>query len=240
MTSSGVRVEGSSRWRSLRWRVPLLIGGVSVAALAVVLYAAHREVESTLLQTGSVRALHAADQVSGLFGRSTRQSLDQLRQIAPSLTEYLSDPTDSHLASARNALAPLAAGPNRHITVWNAAGTRMFDLPAAPIIGDEADVASLAPLTRPPELGLGFVQRAGDRLFTEVGVAVQAPAGSTRLGVIGVRSGLAVSPPDLLSRLVGDDARILLGNRRGDIWTDLTHVVPGPDVDLTGDGVKEY
>jgi two-component system cell cycle sensor histidine kinase/response regulator CckA len=240
MSSSDARVESGSRWQSLRWRLPLLIGAVSVAVLTLVLYAAYREVEATLLQTGAERARHAADQVSGLFGRSTRQSFDQLRQVAPTLSEYLRDPTDRHLASAQQALVPLAAGPNRHITVWNAAGTRMFDLPMVPVNDDKPDLGSVAPLAAPPELGFGFIRVAGNRFFTDVGVAVPEPGSSKRLGVVAIRSGLSVSPADLLNRLVGVDARILLGNRRGDVWTDLTRAVPGPEVDLPTDGAKEY
>ena len=240
MSSSDAGVERGSRWQSLRWRLPLVVAAVSVAVLTLVLYAAYREVEATLLQTGAESARHAADQVSALFGRSTRQSLDQLRQVAPTLSEHLRDPSERHLASAQQALAPLATGPNRHITVWNAAGTRMFDLPIVVVKGDKPDLGSAAPLTSPPQPGLGLIRVAGDRFFTDVGVAISEPDSSKGLGAVAIRSGLSVSPPD--SPQPSRRRRRTHPSRqsRRRCLDRFTRAVPGPEVDLRTDGAKEY
>ena len=60
------------------------------------------------------------------------------------------------------------------------------------------------------------------------------------LGSLTLRALISVSPPDALNRLVGRDARILLGNRTGDLWTDLTSIVAGPTIDLASDGGRTY
>jgi two-component system cell cycle sensor histidine kinase/response regulator CckA len=240
MGSSGVRVEEGSRWRSLRWRLPFLIGGVCASLLATVLYAAYREVETTLHRMGEERARSAAEQVSTLFVRSTRQSVAQLRQLAPALSEYVRDPTDARRAGARAALAPLAPGSNRRITVWNAAGTLMLDAAGVATGGEKPAAPPVPSPTGPPTAGLNPLRASNDSLFTDLGVAIPDPAGGAALGTIGIRSTIAVSPPDALNRLVGHDARILFGNRQGDVWSDLTHLVSGPDVDIASDGVKEY
>ena len=41
------------------------------------------------------------------------------------------------------------------------------------------------------------------------------------LGYVVTRSAFAINPPGLLSRLVGDNATVLLGNRDGSVWVDL-------------------
>jgi PAS domain S-box-containing protein len=45
---------------------------------------------------------------------------------------------------------------------------------------------------------------------------------------------------DVLNRLVGRGAAVTIGNRSGDVWTDVSRVVPAPGVDLTRAGVAEY
>jgi PAS domain S-box-containing protein len=61
-----------------------------------------------------------------------------------------------------------------------------------------------------------------------------------RLGFVVVHGTLAVNPPGILSRLVGPDAIVLFGNKSGGVWTDLTHVVPQPSIDLSHAGAAEY
>ena len=84
---------------SLRWRLAALICGLCGVMLLVVLYAAYREVESTLEQAASDRARAAADQIATIFGTSGLQSFGQLQRVAPSASSYLRQPTDAHLAA---------------------------------------------------------------------------------------------------------------------------------------------
>jgi two-component system cell cycle sensor histidine kinase/response regulator CckA len=236
------RIDKGVRLRSLRWRLPVLICGLLLAVLVVVLYAAYREVEVTLHRAAADRARYAADQVAAMLGRSTVQSFEQLQRIVPEVRKYLRDPSDGHLAAVRATLAPLAPNPSRRIVVWSADGKRMLAVPD-PGHGDRGPATVAVPeLTQPLEPGIAPLRVAGDRVVTDLGIVVHetAAADSHVVGTISVRAGVALSPPDALSRLVGADARILLGNRRGDLWTDFHHVVPGPAVDLQSDGNREY
>jgi methyl-accepting chemotaxis protein len=47
-----------------------------------------------------------------------------------------------------------------------------------------------------------------------------------------------VSPPGILDRLVGDGARVAIGNLAGDVWTDFTRVIHAPPVDLAHRGIR--
>jgi hypothetical protein len=44
---------------------------------------------------------------------------------------------------------------------------------------------------------------------------------------------------DLLNRLVGQGATISLGNKNGDVWTDLAKVITPPAIDMTRPGIAE-
>ena len=99
--------SGASRLsarHSLRMRLPLLISAFLVAAVAMFLWAANREVEATLVRAGGERARNAASQVAGLLERSSQPGLENLRQAAALLRHckvFLSvDTSLMHLAAA--------------------------------------------------------------------------------------------------------------------------------------------
>ena len=60
---------------SLRWRLPLLVSSLIAGVLAVFVWAAHREVEQTLVFAGAERAQGAADQLGTLLAQPTRSRL---------------------------------------------------------------------------------------------------------------------------------------------------------------------
>jgi PAS domain S-box-containing protein len=237
MEAPRVHDDRGLRWHSLRWRLPLLISASFIAVLAFVVFAAYREVESTLRDAAGDRARNAATQVANILSRSTLQSLEQLQRVAPELREYLRDPTDAHRTAARASLAPLNATPARRITVWAADGTMLFTVPDT-----VPDTRSVPPPTRPAEPGFSPIRAVRDVAFTDVGVVIDGamPERSKPLGSVSMRSRLAITPPDLFNRLFGANVHFLFGNRSGDVWTDLTRVVAGPTVSLDADGVKEY
>ena len=183
---------------SLRWRLAALICGLCVVMLVVVLYAAYREVESTLEHAASDRARAAADQVATIFGNSGLQSFGQLQRVAPSASSYLREPTDAHLAALRSAVASLTPTPTRRITVWDAAGVRVFEAPRG---SEPAGAAGLEPETRPAAPGISPLRPAGNRVFAEAGVPLRDESGAP-LGSLTLRALISASPPDALNRLL--------------------------------------
>jgi len=158
-----------ARSRSLRWRLPAFACGLSLLVLFVVLFLAYREVEATLEQAGGDRARHAAGEVAGIFARTTQQTVQQLQAVAPALRTFLRDPRDANRASAGTALAPLAPGANRHVTIWDASGARLLDRPEPAAAGAGPAVAPPAHVPLP---GLSPLQMSGDQTFADLAATV--------------------------------------------------------------------
>src|SRR5438067_6709164 len=241
--------RNSLGFHSLRWRLPLLISVFITLVLGAFLVASYREVKSTLVRAGGERARAAAGQIASMLERSTQQGVDQLQLAAdhPDVRRFLQDPTEDHRAAARAVLSRLARSASRHVGVWDSSlTTLLLDVVTPPTTSGGSPMV-LEPLTPPRSTGLTPLQASGHAVFVDAVAAVDAePAGSsagtrTNLGYLMVRSTMAISPPGALSRLVGEDARVAIGNRSGDVWTDLAHLIPAPAaIDLSHDGIAEH
>jgi PAS domain S-box-containing protein len=229
--------------RSLRVRLPLLISALIAAAAAAMLWGAQREVESTLLRAAGEHATSAGAQVANLLERST-QGADNLRRAAASreIIEFLEHPTDDMRERARARLSVLAVPGPRRLGLWNAAGERLLDIwvPGPSVAG--SDPSRLSDATHAPAAGFSEMQAAPSGvIYIDVGAEVRASHGTAApLGIVAARSTLSITPPNALSRLVGDDAVIGLGSPTTGVWTDLSRVSARPLVDLTRVGVAEY
>jgi PAS domain S-box-containing protein len=236
-------------WNSLRWRLPAVVIGLIAAISATCLWAAYREVEATLVRAGGDRATAAADQVAGLFERSTQQSLANVRQIAadPDVREYLRNPTDAAREGARARLATLAPTGVGRVELWNETGARVLEL-SSPGPADPNGTTRLPPpATRPGAAGVSPLQVADNLVFSDGVAEVSSQVGTGgqtgqagRLGFLLLRGTFTVNPPGVLGRLVGRDAAVTVGNQVGGTWTDLSKLVPAPSADLTRRGVSEY
>jgi PAS domain S-box-containing protein len=221
------------------------MSAVSVTVLTVFLWAADREVETTLLRAGGGRAQAAADQLAGLLSRSTQQRLDELTRASADATvrQFLLAQTPETLDAARQRLAALAAAAPQTIELWNSTGERLMKIdspPAAP-----PWPMPLGSITS--SRGVGPLQVSGEMVFYDIAADVNADdsrttAGQTphRVGWLVVRRPLIATPADALSRIVGGDALITIGNRANSVWTDLTRVVPRPPVDVSQNQTAEY
>jgi PAS domain S-box-containing protein len=229
-------------------RLPLLVLALITVIVATCLWAAYREVEATLLRAGGERATAAADQVAGLFEGASQQGMATLRQMATDATVrgYLRNPTDDARESARARLASLAITGLRRIELWTEAGSRVLEIPPS-ATGPNATPAGLPPATRPSGPGVGALQVANDVVFADTVLEILSDpptehdaSPSTRLGFLLSRATFSINPPGVLGRLIGNDAVIEIGNQTGGTWTDLSHIVSAPPVDVTRRGVARY
>ncbi len=212
--------------RSLQRRLPALIGGLCLLALVIVVYAAWRQVYTTLEDGAGERARQASRQVAGILGASTVETIEQLRAVTPTVRAALALPAPDREAALTAALASVAPSPRRRFSVWDATGARVIDVPPA---GD----GPVPPPARQPDAGIGRIEAADGVAYADTVVPVPRDGGdgSMPVGAISLRSVLGVTPPDALTRLVGGDARILFGNTDGDVWTDMIGIVDRPAID---------
>src|SRR5689334_18380763 len=70
------------RWRSLRWRLPVVMSGLIAAVVALSLWMTTRELGRVLLRTGGERAMAAADQVSAMMAQGATRGLNEMRRVA--------------------------------------------------------------------------------------------------------------------------------------------------------------
>jgi signal transduction histidine kinase/CheY-like chemotaxis protein len=224
----------SPRARSIRTRLVLLVSALLIAVLAPLLVVTFLEVRSTLVDAGRVRAQEAANNLSDLFAQSARQRFLDVRRVAamPAVREFLLAPSAAREEAARQALKPLIAPQQQNLVeIWDNAGHRVL----AVAVPESAD--GLLSTGVPPSAGTGPLRRLGDRSSSTVTATVSRDPslGDARPSDIAgfVSSHRMAAAPntatsETVRRLIGANGAIGVGNRAGDVWSDLTRFVAAP------------
>jgi PAS domain S-box-containing protein len=184
--------------------------------------------------------------LANLLTLSAQQRLAEVRGAAGAdpIRRLLQQQTDETRTAALKRLTPIAGAGQPPVEVWDDAGHRVIELagPAAP----DGRTAPALPTSPPSSTGLSEFRAAGNTVFFEAIAEVlddssDGSPGQRRLGYVRVRrSFAAASTSDAISRLVGRAAVVLIGNRSGDVWSDLAKAVPAPRVRVAQDGVQSY
>jgi PAS domain S-box-containing protein len=217
------------------------------AVLAVFLSTAYREVETTLAKAGGERAASAGRQIADLIERSLRQGVDQLAHLTndPAVRGFLRDANPPNRDAARAAmLAAFPSGPRR-MGLWRGnddATALEVDVPAPQ---EWRGGVVLPRLDRPLPPGLSKLKASSPGVYAEISVPINdvPNEGQTgpRLGWFGSRSTFAISPPDIITRLVGEDALVVLANADGSVSADLARLTTMTlPIDLSADRVASY
>lgn len=208
--------------RKLRWRLPFLVVVLVAIALAAFVWAAYRQLESTLVDAGAARARSAAAVIVNIVGPAQQQRAVDMKRAASAevLRRLLDDAPQADRAAAENVLRRLQ-GAGRQITeLWDANGVRVLAL------AQPADTDSVFPPSPRPSTASFLLSHSPGGLVV-VDLAEPVRSDGRTIGYLVVRRPVTTSSPEVLNRLVGDDARIRLGS--GGAWTDLVSIVaPSP------------
>ena len=238
-------VRRSDRY-SLAWRLPLLIGALVSVVLGTFLWATYREVTREQLQTAGARAQAVSSEIAGSLVQSTQQRLTDARRLVstPAVQGCLRTGAADACELARRALGAFPAAGPEVIELWTSAGARVLTIAKPP-----AAESTMPGTGAPAAEGVGALQIRGHLLYAETAVDVLADstasvASSTTaapLGFVVFRRPLAATPSrDLINRLAGSGGAITLGNKAGDVWTDLASAIAAPPIDLKRPGVATY
>lgn len=217
------------RWRSIEWRLPLLICALLLVVMGLFAALTYEALRQESIRAAEARTDAVAQQLATLLDASIQRMLADARQTAmsPAFVAFLRTPNDSTRAAAQAELGRRAARAPQSLgmELRDAAGRRVLGTTSfspngvriTPSLGRDAEVSPL--------------RARGDSIWIDVAARVHAGASDT-LGTFVQYSSLgSAQSQKALSDLIGPNAVFLLGDQDGSMWTNLERPVAGPAFD---------
>ena len=207
---------------SLERKLPLLIAGLLVAALAAGLLFAYLEVRTTVADSARQRLRLLTQRVIELSRPTVTARLEEIALLATDsvVVDFLSDPTPARRAAAESRLAAVNAPLTELVALHSADREPLLHRVAG---RDSVLLAAASPATHgtlPTTGNLGPFFALGGRGYYWVSV----PVGRNEqvLGYVSeLRSVGSDDVEEMVRPLFGDGAEIRFGNESGDLWIGL-------------------
>ncbi len=229
--------------KSLSRRLPLLISGLLIAALAAFAFLGYKQLTTALMTAAKDRAQSASNLLARTFDTQLPQLRADLSGTASdsAVQRFLrtNDPRDRHAAesslSSKIAKNPQVIG----LELRDREGKRLLWI-------DGSDTAKAALLrgghveSIPPK-GMLAGRVVADRgtLFYESTAPITRSPSDTIATLAQFREVGSSQSAKLIAGLIGSDAAFLIGDGTG-AWNNLVTVVPGPPMNLKSPSVLSY
>lgn len=225
---------------SIRGRAALLTSVLVAVALAAFTWVTVTRVQADLITRGIERAETTAATLAVQTGQTTQQGFARLKEVAAgsAVQHFLRRPDDDTraavIAAAKN---PGGVTQEEAFAIW-VGGRRLLDASAG------TEVRTIPPEDGPPTAsGIMPLLTYGDVLFARSVAEIPAGPGRSDQGpsyLVHSRVVRATASSNVINRVVGDGATVLIGNQSGSVWTDLARIVPAPQLDLNHPGAREF
>jgi signal transduction histidine kinase len=236
-----------SRW-SIAVKLPLaflLVLSVLGGTMGLVSYL---EVRQTVVGIASGRLQQAATQMAGALGASARQRVAAMQHFVarPEVAAYLRSRDASDADAIRSAVAVYLGNTIEiaNVELWDASGVRLLAFGAPFDVLSPAATDAYTKEMETPEPAIGRLRQYRDTLLYPVGHRLITDG--KVLGYVVERR--RISNPSqsqqavsMLAGLIGDEASVIVGNRDGSSWTDMTSQVSNVPVSAGSSGrLLEY
>jgi hypothetical protein len=219
-------------------RLPVLIGGLLVVVIAIYTVAAYEAVHRSSAALVTQRLVAVTNQLAAVLHESRNQLVKAVRQVADTaaIRAYAAQPSVRLRANALAALWPSAARAQQleAAELWSADGHRLLDAGNAARWASASITSELLRGLTPTDSGVvGPFHAVGDSVAYPVAVPIVA-AGRVNGYVVQWRH-LASSAQsrEQTNQLIGANSLLYIGNRTGDVWSDLSLRAPPPPVDIS-------
>ncbi|MGZ3556117.1 MAG: ATP-binding protein [Gemmatimonadaceae bacterium] len=230
-------------WKSLSWRLPLLISGLLVAALAVFAIVGYRQLTGALLDVAKARVVNAAN----LLARTVESSVPP---VSADLTKTAADSTVRRFALTNDPAARTDATrflAEKISKTPQVIAVELRDKNGNRTLWVDGPAAAKAPKLReghvessPPHgLVIGPIVANRGTLYHEAAFPITTTAGDTIGRLVQFREVSSAQGVALIGGLIGSDATLLFSSPGGK-WNDLATLVPGPPVVPDGPQIISY
>lgn len=235
--TQAVRSHGIVARLSLEHKLPLIIGALLLVVIVALSVAAYVEARDTALRVASERLSSVTAQMRDLLRQQTVQ-IRASAASAPIAADLVAFAKTRDARLRERALATLRyTGPQPQQVI----ASELRDSSGAVLLSTSRDTFALprvpAGETRPRRAPvdsavLGSFRQIRDTIIYPIAVPVPGVQGAY---VVRWRrmSGSRASR-EQMTRLIGSDATLFVGNPDGSLWGDLERPVPGPPVTLSG------
>ena len=192
--------------------------------LAVVLWFAYREVNAALSSAAVERARAGATQVAALLEQAARVGVAQVRSSAahPAVrTLARTRAPESHSEAEQELREPAKNTRPRTVTLWGHDGAKLAEVAFPDPATGAQDVPW--PSGPPPDAdGIGPFRHVDSAVYFDVAASVSDNFPTlSPLGFLVVRSTINTSSAEAIGRLVGSNARVMIGNADGGLWFNI-------------------
>ncbi|HKN57356.1 MAG TPA: ATP-binding protein [Gemmatimonadaceae bacterium] len=242
----GVSVQHLRRRHSISVKLPALISALLVVAIAIFSVVAHRQLKGVLLATAASRVTSATHVLGGLFDDSEKRLRAESEKLTSdsAVKRFATAPNAANRAAAQKSLAKLISTPQGQQTI----GVEVRDKQGHRVLwadGPAADSATF--ISRGPErpivtrtTPMGRIQTENGNIFYQVATPVIARPTDTVGTVVVYKRISSANGAQLIGRLIGSEASLLIGNADGTVWTDMSKIVRGPTPTTAGKNALIY
>jgi signal transduction histidine kinase len=224
-------------------RLPLIISGLLIAALAAFAFVGYQQLTTALLTAAKDRVRNAASLLARNFESSVPQLRTELARIGSDSAVLRVMRTND--ASSRNAADRFLA--DKLSKNPQAVGAELLDKNGKRVLWTNGPAADKAPPLRdghvasaPPEgMPVGPIVADRGTLYHEATAPIVSPSGDTIGTLVEFRQVSSAQGAALIAALIGSDARLLFSSPGGK-WNNLETIVPGPPEDQNGSPVASY
>ena len=221
---------------SIRLRLPLLICGLILGVLSLYTTLAYQQVRRGAMLNASERLIRVSQQLSELLSASVQQLRVMTQAVAedPATIAYIRTPNDQSqqklLARFQRLLEPMIS--RSGVELWDATGRRIIATDDSfPRIESAAARELIHSIADSQHAAVKWIRLEAGKAYFSVVARVPGVTGAARYVVQRRRVTDSDSAPNPVVAMIGFDSHILLGNSRGDVWTDFVRPTAEPPID---------
>ena len=243
---TGIPLRHLSRRQSISVKLPALISALLVVAIAIFSFVAYRQLKQVLVATAASRVTSATHVLGGLFDDSEKRLRAESDKMTSdsALMRLAAAPSAANRIAAQKSLAKMMSSPTAQQTI----GVELRDKQQHRVLwvdGPSADSATY--ISRGQErpivtrgMPIGRLQAENGHLFYQVATPILAKASDTLATVVVYKRISSANGAQLIGRLIGSEASLLIGNADGTVWTDMSKPLHGPTPRAAGKNALIY
>jgi signal transduction histidine kinase len=231
---------------SFKYRLPLLIGTLLALILVACNWASYRAVKASAVDVGRERLRNLTQQLSALLQQSANTISTKTASVAnePVIRTFVKSSGNESRAEVEKLLQQFLASqdPNSlRVELWST--DRLL------LVSPASDTTPLGDLTADfkrcaaePFRTIGNIRPLHDTIGFPAVAAVKGDDGKVAGYLVRWRK-LSANPDtrQQMTKLLGTNATLYLGNQTNDTWTDLASIVPRPPLDVRAhDDIQTY